>query len=289
MSSQEMMSIFGGPGGTPPGAPAPLDSITPPSTLPPGAPGTPGGAEWRGYSELEEPNTDFNWDDPGVGLGGYAAPPPATTDVSPFSWADVATPPPREAPPLPPPLPPPGAVSEDYGLDSLADEAQDYTYPPLDAPVVPAARPRGTFSGWVIAGGIMLILVLLLVSLGLGLRLFTALQGAPTGPDAVVSSFLDLHLGGRYIPAADFLAEPLRAGYTQESPERLPGVPQMAPGQRWIRRVLPLAADADQAQVYAFFAPAGQPRAEGPPVRFLLEREGDRWLITGVVPPPPPP
>ena len=288
MSSQEMMSIFGGQGSAAPSAP--LDSMTPPSSMPPGAPGTPGGAEWRGFSELEEPNTDFNWDDPGVGLGGYAAPATAATDVSPFSWSDVATPPPRQAPPLPAPLPPPGAPSEDYGLDSLADIAQEYAYPPpLDEAAPPAARPRGTFSGWVVIAGIVLILVLILISLLLGTRLFASLQGAPSGPDAVVNSFLEAHLNGRYLTAADFLTEPLRAGYTQESLERLPGVPQLTPGQRWTKRVAPLAVAGDQAQVYAFFAPAGRANAEGPPVRFLLARAGNRWLISGVVPPPPVP
>jgi hypothetical protein len=183
-------------------------------------------------------------------------------------------------------------LSEDYGLDSLADVDQVYAYPQPEAraiPAVPEARPRGTFSGWVVIAGIMLILFLILISLLQGTRLFAGLQGAPTGPDAVVNSFLDAHLNGRYLTAAEFLAAPLRADYSQERPDRLPGVPQMTPGQRWTKRVVPLAADAGQAQVYAFFAPAGRANAEGAPVRFLLEREGGRWLISGVVPPPPTP
>jgi hypothetical protein len=295
MFAEDVMGIFGGPGRAPTG-PAPLDSITPPPTLPPGAPGTPGGAEWRGFSELEEPNTNFNWDDPGVGLGGYATPNPATADVSPFSWSDVATPP-QEAPAwsLPPPSPP-SPPPAPYDLEPLAAESQSYAYPLPEEQAAAAAQPRGTFSGWVVVAGVVLIAGLILVSLLLGTRLVTALQSsgmlpqpAATSPDAVVSSFLDAHLSGRYITAADFLAEPLRTDYSQERDDRLPGVPQATPGQSWTRRVAPLAAGAAQAQVYAFITPMGGAPAAAAPVRFLLERRDDRWLITGVVPPPPAP
>jgi hypothetical protein len=276
LSSQDMMSMFGGTTSTDSShyAPAPLDNMNPPPTMPPGAPGTPGGAEWRGFSELEEPDTHFNWDDPGLGLGS-AANAPVGEDRGGFSWSDVEGTPAATASPV--------YAGDAYSMDNRPYEDAGGAILPAEPPA-PAPR-QGTFSGGIVMAGIALIVVLLAIGLLLGA--VPALQKArllpppqATGPGAAVTNFLTRHLAGDYPGAAGFLDAALRPDYTQT--QGLPGLPQTVDPKAL--RVVPLAADATNAEVYAFFAPVGTPGS--PPVTFLLRRSGDNWLITGVAPPP---
>ena len=250
-----------------------------PGGLPPGAAGTPGGAEWRGQSELDN-TAPFQWDDPGLGLGGAAAAPaPSSSDND---WlnapsgaaASFAAPAPSTesgftyAPP----------TGGELGSRPLTSEASASPIPMApEAPrTLPPAQPAK--SGGISPTGLLLGVALVVIAILLALAFFRSPlflnNNRSTPPETSVRQFLNAHFAGKWSEAAGYLASDQAAAYTAD--HQFAGLPTKAGGPVSTKG---LAVDDPNAEVYATVPPAVKPYL------FHLQKGADRWLITSGLPP----